>query len=194
MSTFIKEDVLENGSHQVNICNQNSRAIVDQERLKQGILLVLRNYKVKQAVVGLAIVTDDTIRKMNKRFLNHDYATDVLSFPLSDSEHETDVLEGEIAISFDTAQRRAGEYGWGPENELLLYAVHGTLHLIGLSDQTAQERTVMRRAEKNILAQMDISVPETLSSVTDETSNESFSNSDNASHCHPDILDQQSDL
>ena len=52
MSTFIKEDVLENGSHQVNICNQNSRAIVDQERLKQGILLVLRDYEVKQAVVG----------------------------------------------------------------------------------------------------------------------------------------------
>ncbi len=191
MSTFIKEDVLENGSHQVNICNQNSRAIVDQERLKQGILLVLRDYEVKQAVVGLAIVTDDTIQKMNKRFLDHDYATDVLSFPLSDSEHETDVLEGEIAISYDTAQRRAGEYGWGTENELLLYAVHGTLHLIGLSDQTSQERTLMRRAERNILAQMNISIPETFSSVTDETSNESASNIDNASHCHTDILDQQ---
>lgn len=179
---------MENGSHQVNICNQNSRAIVDEERLKQGILLVLRDYEVKQAVVGLAIVTDDTIQKMNKRFLDHDYATDVLSFPLSDSQHETDVLEGEIAISYDTAQRRAGEYGWGTENELLLYAVHGTLHLIGLSDQTVQERTLMRRAERNILARMNISIPETFSSVTDETSNESI---DNASHCHTDILDQQ---
>ena len=191
MSTVIKRDLLEIGSHQVNICNQNSRALVDQELLKQGVLLVLRDYEVKQAVIGLAIVTDETIQKMNKRFLDHDYATDVLSFPLSDREHETGVLEGEIAISYDTAKRRAGEFGWGTEKELLLYAVHGTLHLIGLSDQTGQERTVMRRAEKKILAQMKISVPETLSRDTDETSEESDSNIDNASHCHIDILDQQ---
>ena len=128
---------------------------------------------------------------MNKRFLDHDYATDVLSFPLSDSEHETDVLEGEIAISFDTAQKRSGEFGWGTENELLLYAVHGTLHLVGLSDQTREERTLMRRAEQKILSQMNITVPQTLSHVTDENSNTSASNIDNAPHCPADTLDQQ---
>ncbi|MEC7502446.1 MAG: rRNA maturation RNase YbeY [Planctomycetota bacterium] len=191
MSTFIKEDVLEIGSYKVNVSNQNPRAKVDQERLKQGIQLVLRDYEVKRAVIGLAIVTDDTIQKMNKRFLDHDYATDVLSFPLSDSEHETDVLEGEIAISFDTAQKRSGEFGWGTENELLLYAVHGTLHLVGLSDQTREERTLMRRAEQKILSQMNITVPQTLSHVTDENSNTSASNIDNAPHCPADTLDQQ---
>ena len=191
MSTFIKEDVLEIGSYKVNVSNQNPRAKVDQERLKQGIQLVLRDYEVKRAVIGLAIVTDDTIQKMNKRFLDHDYATDVLSFPLSDSEHETDVLEGEIAISFDTAQKRSGEFGWGTENELLLYAVHGTLHLVGLSDQTREERTLMRRAEQKILSQMNITVPQTLSHVTDENSNTTASNIDNAPHCPADTLDQQ---
>ena len=164
---------------------------MDQERLKQGIQLVLRDYEVKRAVIGLAIVTDDTIQKMNKRFLDHDYATDVLSFPLSDSEHETDVLEGEIAISFDTAQKRSGEFGWGTENELLLYAVHGALHLVGLSDQTREERTLMRRAEQKILSQMNITVPQTLSDVTDENSNTTASNIDNAPHCPADTLDQQ---
>ncbi|MEC8336952.1 MAG: rRNA maturation RNase YbeY [Planctomycetota bacterium] len=191
MSTFIKEDVLEIGSYKVNVSNQNPRAKVDQERLKQGIQLVLRDYEVKRAVIGLAIVTDDTIQKMNKRFLDHDYATDVLSFPLSDSEHETDVLEGEIAISFDTAQKRSGEFGWGTENELLLYAVHGALHLVGLSDQTREERTLMRRAEQKILSQMNITVPQTLSDVTDENSNTTASNIDNAPHCPADTLDQQ---
>lgn len=191
MSTFITEDVLEIGSYKVNVSNQNPRAKVDQERLKQGIQLVLRDYEVKRAFIGLAIVTDDTIQKMNKRFLDHDYATDVLSFPLSGNEYKTDILEGEIAISFDTAQQRAGEFGWGTENELLLYAVHGTLHLVGLSDQTGEERTLMRRAEQKILSQMNITIPQTLSPVTDENSNTSSSNIDGVSHCQTDTLDQQ---
>ena len=182
MSTFIKEDVLEIGSYKVNVSNQNPRAKVDQERLKQGILLVLRDYGVKRAVIGLAIVTDDTIQKMNKQFLDHDYATDVLSFPLFDNENEEGILEGEIAISYDTAHERAGEFGWGTENELLLYAIHGTLHLVGLSDQTEQERNVMRGAEKEILSQMNISLPETFPTVTDENVSKPSSNIDNASH------------
>ena len=94
MDAFIKEGVLEIGSYQVKVCNRNSRATVDQDRLKQGILLVLRDYGVKRAVIGLAIVTDDTIQKMNKQFLDHDYATDVLSFPLFDNENEEGFLEG----------------------------------------------------------------------------------------------------
>ena len=190
MDAFIKEDVLRIGSYQVNICNRNSRATVDQERLKQGILLVLRDYGVKRAVIGLAIVTDDTIQKMNKQFLDHDYATDVLSFPLFDNENEEGILEGEIAISYDTAHERAGEFGWGTENELLLYAIHGTLHLVGLSDQTEQERNVMRGAEKKILAQMNISLPEKFPTVADENKNKQSSNIDNASHYHIDTLDQ----
>ena len=145
-------------AHLVNICNQTQQATVDQDRLRQGILLVLQEHEVKRAVIGLAIVTDLTIHKMNRQYLDHDYTTDVLSFPLSSGTD--DVLEGEIAISFDTAKHHAEEYRWDTEDELLLYAIHGTLHLVGFSDQFAEERDKMRYHERAILAKMNVVYPE----------------------------------
>ncbi|MBC21081.1 MAG: rRNA maturation RNase YbeY [Planctomycetaceae bacterium] len=173
----ISESTFDTGPYQVNICNQTSQKAVNQNLLRQGICLVLQDYKIERAVIGLGIITDDAIQKMNKQFLDHDYATDVLSFPLS--ENVRHVLEGEIAISYDTAQQRAGEFGWNMENELLLYAVHGTLHLVGLSDQTPEDQYRMRLAEKDILSQMKITLPD--------------ENTDKVNHCHTDASDE-SDL
>jgi len=153
-------------AHRVNICNQTQQETIDQDRLRQGVLLVLQEHGIQQAVIGLAIVTDAAIHKMNRQYLDHDYATDVLSFPISSDGDE--VLEGEIAISVDTALQRAEEYGWATENELLLYAIHGTLHLVGLSDQTPEDCHHMRFHEKNILAKMSIVCPEEIISVASD--------------------------
>ena len=153
-------------AQRVNICNQTPQATIDQDRLRQGVLLVLQEHGIQRAVIGLAIVTDAAIHKMNRQYLDHDYATDVLSFPLSSDGD--DVLEGEIAISVDTALQRAEEYGWATENELLLYAIHGTLHLVGLSDQTPEDRHHMRFHEKTILAKMSIVCPEEIISVASD--------------------------
>ena len=174
MNTSISEDNLDTEAYRVNVCNQLSQATVDQDLLKQGICLVLEDYQIERAVIGLAIVADDVIQKMNKQFLDHDYATDVLSFPLSNKAEK--ILEGEIAISYDTAQQRAQEFGWSTENELLLYAVHGALHLVGLSDQSPQERSRMRMEEKKILAKLDINPPEVFPLPSDEADNDTFFN------------------
>ena len=176
MTTSISEDNLDTGPYRVNVCNQLSYAWVDQDRLKHAICLVLKDYQIEQAVIGLAIVSDDAIRKMNKQFLDHDYATDVLSFPLSDKTEK--ILEGEIAISYDTAQQRAREFGWSGESELLLYAVHGALHLVGLSDQNPQERSRMRLEENKILAQMNVTPPEAIPMSSDEVAITPFSTHD----------------
>ena len=140
--------------HVVNICNQTKCTSIDQDRLQQGICLVLQEHRVARAIIGLAIVTDDTIHKMNRQYLKHDYTTDVLSFPLSSPE--APVLEGEIAISFETAKHRATEYHWRTEDELLLYAIHGALHLVGFSDHSQEEQAEMRDCEKKILEKMNL--------------------------------------
>jgi probable rRNA maturation factor len=58
------------------------------------------------------------------------------------------------------AKERAGEFCWTPREELLLYVVHGILHLVGFDDITPEDRTDMRQKEKEYLAAIGITVPE----------------------------------
>ena len=84
--------------------------------------------------------------------LDHDYPTDVLSFPMADDP----VLMGEILVSADTARREAAARGHPAYHELLLYAVHGTLHLLGYDDHDPKARARMRRAERAALAALGV--------------------------------------
>lgn len=98
----------------------------------------------------VATLSDAEIRRVNRRFLGHDYATDVVSFPLS--EAGSPVLEGSLAISRDTARREAARRGHAPYHEWMLYVVHGTLHLLGHDDHAPSARRRMRTAECEVLA------------------------------------------
>lgn len=125
----------------------------DPEPLRQAIAQVLADHGVAAAVVSVAIVDDPTIHRLNKQFLAHDEPTDVLSFVL---QQQSDRLEGEIIVSADTAQTAAARLGWPPEHELLLYAVHGALHLVGYDDLSPGPRRRMRSAEREYLARLGI--------------------------------------
>jgi probable rRNA maturation factor len=99
----------------------------------------------------VAIVDDATMRNLNLKYLQHDYATDVLSFLLSDLDES---LEGEVVVSADTAAREALRFGWSADDEMLLYLVHGTLHLVGHDDASDVERDAMRAKERRYLAKL----------------------------------------
>ncbi len=95
--------------------------------------------------VSLAFVTNAAIRKINRRFLGHDWATDVVSFPLG-----TDLL-GELVISADYAQAEASKRGIPVEEELVRYVVHGLLHLRGYDDRRPADRKRMwARQEREV--------------------------------------------
>jgi probable rRNA maturation factor len=96
----------------------------------------------------VAILSDDAIQDLNRRHLDHDYATDCLSFVLEQRLHH---LEGEIAVSAETAQREAARLGWPAADELLLYVVHAMLHLVGEDDTTPSGAAAMRRREREVL-------------------------------------------
>lgn len=92
--------------------------------------------------VEITVVDDRGIRAVNRKFLGHDRATDVCTFPAGEPR-----LWGEILISAETAAREARRRGLPVARELALYAVHGVLHLRGLDDRTATQRRAMRAAE-----------------------------------------------
>lgn len=106
--------------------------------------------RAAEAVLGrqkvvVALVTDETIAELHERFLDKPGPTDVLSFP-----------PGEIVVSGDTARREATRRGGDPVHELMLYVVHGALHLAGHDDRTPRQAKEMRAAERRVLDQLGL--------------------------------------
>jgi len=141
----------------VEIANRQKSLPIDQPRLRKAVKQVLQGEGIGAATISLAVVDDPTIHELNRRFLQHDYATDVLSFTFERTENSVD---GEVIVSSDTAIRLASELDGAPEEELLLYIVHGTLHLVGYDDQSEPDQTRMRERERHYLNLLAVSSPE----------------------------------
>jgi probable rRNA maturation factor len=133
----------------VDVANEQTRLEVERPRLCAAIEAVLCAEGLSTASISLAIVDDATIQSLNRRWLNHDYPTDVLSFVL---EHGPAGLDGEIIVSADTAAASAVQFGWSAADELLLYVIHGALHLVGYDDREPADREQMRLREREFLA------------------------------------------
>jgi len=129
----------------VPIANRQRLLCVDRRRLRRAVRTVLRDEGVAEGEISLAIVDDRAIREVNRRYLGHDEPTDVLSFVL---ERTGGRLEGEVIASAERAQAVASHYGNSPGEELLLYVIHGTLHLVGYRDDTRPRRAAMTRRQR----------------------------------------------
>ncbi|NIP85372.1 MAG: rRNA maturation RNase YbeY [Planctomycetales bacterium] len=137
----------------VELINETQDASLEQERLVGAVQHVLQSESISSAEIGIAIVDDAKIHELNLQYLGHDYPTDVLSFPLGANQHP---LQGEIAVSLDTARAAAAAYGWSVQDELLLYVVHGTLHLVGYDDQDPPSARRMRARQHELLSQLGL--------------------------------------
>ena len=102
------------------------------------------------ATLSVAVVGDATMADLHERFLNIAGPTDVLTFEL-DHGADGSVTEGEVVIDFDEAARRAAELGHRVDFELLLYALHGLLHLCGYDDVDPLSHARMHAREDEIL-------------------------------------------
>ena len=101
--------------------------------------------------VEVALVSDRHLAGIHGRFLGDPAPTDVISFDLGE---DGDGPAAEIYVSVDRARAVARERGVEVEGELLLYLVHGALHLCGFDDRTAPQRTRMRAAEAAVLSDL----------------------------------------
>ncbi len=110
----------------------------------------------KDAKLSFAFVDNDEIKKLNKRYFNYDEVTDVIAFPLSNRRN---VISGEIIVSVETAIETAGSGRRNIEGEILLYVVHGLLHLLGYKDDNRENSKIMHEKESRILKNLGYNVP-----------------------------------
>jgi probable rRNA maturation factor len=118
-------------------------------QIEAAIQRIASDYGWNSGQISVAIVDDEEIHQINQQYLNHDYPTDVISFDLTEPDSEQ--LEGEIIISWETASRVAQENGWQANQELLLYTIHGMLHIVGLDDGTQEQSQEMREEERHYM-------------------------------------------
>ena len=137
----------------IDLTDEQDSLQFDAARIRRLAEQILRDAGVRSGSLSIVVVDDPPLHELNRQFLEHDYPTDALSFLL---EREGDHLEGEVIVSADTAARVAAELEWPAEDELLLYVVHATLHLVGHDDATDELRAAMRAEEQRYLALLGI--------------------------------------
>jgi probable rRNA maturation factor len=91
--------------------------------------------------------SDEIVRNINRKFLEHDYNTDVISFDYSSGK----IVNGEIYISIDSVKRNALKYSVTISEELLRVIIHGVLHLCGYNDGNKNDRDFMFERQENRL-------------------------------------------
>ena len=109
---------------------------------------VLRQSKQRKASVNVIFVDSRSMRNLNRKYLSHDYGTDVLSFCLE----KKGTLEGEIYINLDRARQQAKAYNVTFRNEVARLVIHGTLHLVGYDDRGKTKAAIMKRKEEEHLS------------------------------------------
>jgi len=116
----------------IHLTNEQTKVRIPEAKVRRLSTQILGRKNL-----SIAFVTNAAIRKINRRFLSHDFATDVLSFPL-----DTDLV-GELVISAEYAAGEASRRKIPVEEELLRYVAHGILHLLGYDDHRPADRTRM---------------------------------------------------
>jgi probable rRNA maturation factor len=118
--------------------------------LRRQLARVAKLAGVRRGALSVAIVDDTQMARLHRRYLNVPGTTDVLSFDLRDDQAGAEV-QGELVLCFDEAVRQSRRRGHKARLELLLYAVHGLLHLLGWDDRDPRAAAAMHRREDELL-------------------------------------------
>lgn len=110
--------------------------------------------------VSVTFTDPQTIRRINSEYRGVDSVTDVLSFPQFSSKEEIPgsgyVSLGDVVICGERAAEQAEEYGHSLERELVYLFVHSMCHLLGYDHMEAEEKTVMREAEEDVMKRLGL--------------------------------------
>lgn len=129
---------------------------------KRWIKGVLSGYGYRSVSASVIFCDDPFILEINRKFLGHDYYTDIITFDASGYAATAgrvippaaDAVTGELYISLDTVRANAVDYGAAEREEFYRVLIHGFLHLAGFDDHTPEDIERMREAENKALLQL----------------------------------------
>lgn len=121
--------------------------LIEEGKIFKWLNAVAGSYNKVAGELGYCFCDDAKIIEVNRRFLDHDYYTDIITFDYTSGKK----ISGDIYISLETVRSNAESLGESHANELLRVIAHGVLHLCGFHDKTSDERAVMEVAENRAI-------------------------------------------
>jgi len=119
--------------------------------LKKWIITTIEAHQQQTGELNFVFCSDAYLHQLNVQHLGHDTLTDIITF---DNGDQLGVVEGDIFISVDRVRENASTFGVLFDQELHRVMIHGTLHLLGFGDKTADEQQLMRLKEDEQIQQL----------------------------------------
>ena len=140
--------------NKVTISNRQKTITISVSRLRKLVEFVAAAEGRGIDAVDVAIVDADEIASLNSRYLGKGEVTDVLSFDLSEAgSHD---ISAQIIVCGDVAAEEGSSHGLSAEDELMLYIIHGLLHLMGYDDAEAEQAERMKTRQEELLANFEV--------------------------------------
>ena len=117
--------------------------------LRKFIESIFKNEGIYLNSISYIFCTDKNVREINKKYLHHDFYTDVITFDLSSDNNK---VMAEVYISIDRIRDNAEKLGVTKKSELHRVLFHAALHLCGYNDKTKKDIQIMRKKEDALLA------------------------------------------
>ena len=132
--------------------NTESKLKVKKRTVKNIILALANEFGIKDIFIEVNFVSSDTLLRINKKYLHHNYRTDIITF---DYSNERNILDGEILISLEDAWKNSKSYKVSFDNEVMRLVIHGILHLLGFDDITNYKRKKMKALEDKLINKLE---------------------------------------
>ena len=138
----------------INFFNEDvSLPKLKKRKLISWIKNVIQSEGKKVGQVSFIFCSDDYLLEVNKKYLNHDYYTDIITFDYV----EENVIQGDIFISVDRVKENSVTFRTIFEDEIHRILIHGILHLIGYKDKLKKDKHLMTTKEDFYLNELKTS-------------------------------------
>ena len=142
----------------IQIENRQSRFKIEKRKIRITVSRILKILHCDDKEISIVLTDDETIRILNKQYLERDKSTNVISFSLQEGEYGNvnPQILGDVVISLDTAERDARKGNLTLEEEIDFLLIHGILHLLGYNhENTSKDETIkMQQKEKKLFNQI----------------------------------------
>ena len=141
------------------IANRQRVKKINTRLFRQIVEDLLTRLNIEEAELGITLVGAKEMARVNWQYLQHEGSTDVITFDHREcgvrSAERGVEIHGELFICVDDAVSQAKAFGTGWQSEVVRYAVHGVLHLLGHDDLKPALRRKMKREENRLVRQLE---------------------------------------
>ena len=135
----------------IYISNKQQDLSIDKTLIQNVVRALAKLHSIHFDEISYHFVSPAKIKALHKSLFNDPTITDCITCPIDPPNQKPYCMLGEVFVCPQVAIKYANEHHLDPLKELLLYVIHGFLHLIGYDDIAEEDEAVMRANEQKSL-------------------------------------------